>query len=108
VADAVAERTAVGLLAPLDGARDADELALQRIAAGVDDRVAVPADVEERQVGRERGVGDRQGLAQVAGLLEFEAGADAVPKEEVDRGPRPRLVRPTRLPLPSASRKRYQ
>jgi hypothetical protein len=56
VGDAVGERAAVGAVAPLDGADDADELDLEVVGAGADDGLTVAADVGEGEVRRDLGV----------------------------------------------------
>jgi len=50
VGDAVGERAAVGAVAALERADDADELDLEVVGAGADDGVAVAADVGEGEV----------------------------------------------------------
>src|SRR4029077_8994390 len=89
VADAVADWAAVGSGAPFDGARDTDEFGFECFGGGADYRVAVAAHVDESEMRGEMGIGSGAGLGDVAGFSVFEAGCDAVPEQEIDRGLRP-------------------
>jgi len=85
VGDAVGERAAVGVVARLERADDADELDLEVVGAGADDGIAVAADVGEGEVRRDLGVARLEGALAVVGALQLEAGADAVEDRPVER-----------------------
>jgi len=72
VGDAVDERAAVGAVAPLERADDADELDLEIVGAGADDGVTVAADVGEGEVRRDLGVARLESPLAVVGALELE------------------------------------
>src|SRR5258707_7768007 len=73
VDDPITERTAVGALGTLDRARDAHELGAHLVGGQAHLRVAVGAQVNEFQVRRERGVGQRVSAGEVLALRILEA-----------------------------------
>src|SRR5258706_15436288 len=82
---AIAQRPAVGALAPRDRPRDADELGPHFIDADPNRRIAMSAHIDEFQVRRQRGVRERTRTPEMEGLRIFEAGPDAALQQRVER-----------------------
>src|SRR6185503_9350262 len=72
VDDPITERTAVGALGTPDRARDAHELGAHLVAGQAHLRVAVPPQIDELQVGRKGGVGERVSAGEVPALCILE------------------------------------
>lgn len=78
VRDTVAERAAVGSLAALDGARDADEFGPYFVVREADRRIAVAAQIDELEMWGEGRIGERPRAGKVEVLRIIQARADAV------------------------------
>src|SRR5262249_51469974 len=87
--DAIPERSAILASAALDRTWDADELGAYVLCGKTNGRVAMAAQVDEREVGRKVRVRQRSGLRQIAMTRVIEARTDAVPQQHVDRRLRP-------------------
>src|SRR5262245_42085916 len=82
--DSIVERTAVRLIASVNGALDADKLSFQVTAAGTDHGIPVPAYIDKRKMGRHLRIGLFSGLVDVAGLDVFQTGPHAMPQKHVN------------------------